>query len=307
MNTARIGRAAAFWSSVLEGVDAPTPLTIDLPPDSRTQANEVNIRHACDCAARNSDPAFWVAAWALLLGRYANEDKVLFGHGADGKVRPVLAVLDWQQAFSAWPGELASWLRKSQSFPYQSIEELKAAYTSIPSSSSMVESVIVGPGQTIGDFAATIVVRIEDSGFSIDFDSRRLERDAVRRLATHLETLATSVLDDPEGSLIDAVLLPQDEYNRVVVEWNATEVDFPADKCLHQLFEDQVALQPEAPAVTYDGRTLAYQELNWRANQIAHRLLELGVKPDTAVGISLHRSIDMTAALMGNLVGAPVV
>ena len=51
--------------------------------------------------------------------------------------------------------------------------------------------------------------------------------------------------------------------------------------------------------MTYDGRTLAYQELNWRANQIAHRLLELGVKPDTAVGISLHRSIDMTAALMG--------
>ena len=99
-------------------------------------------------------------------------------------------------------------------------------------------------------------------------------------------------------------LLPQlteSERRRLLVEWNDTHADYPADRCVHQLFEDQAYRTPDATAVVFEGRQLTYRELNARANQVAHYLLKLGVGPDALVGICIDRSLDMLAGLLGIL------
>ena len=91
------------------------------------------------------------------------------------------------------------------------------------------------------------------------------------------------------------------ERHQLLVEWNATEAEYPADKTLVQLFEEQVERSPEAVAVVYEGSQLTYRELNARANQLAHYLQARDVGPESRVGIWMERSLEMMVALMGTL------
>ncbi len=86
-----------------------------------------------------------------------------------------------------------------------------------------------------------------------------------------------------------------------MVEWNDTEADYPKDKCIHQLFEEQAERTPDAVAVVYEDQQLTYRELNARANQLAHYLKKLGVGPDVLVGICVERSLEMIVGLLGIL------
>ncbi|MBD9653174.1 amino acid adenylation domain-containing protein, partial [Ensifer sp. ENS09] len=93
-----------------------------------------------------------------------------------------------------------------------------------------------------------------------------------------------------------------DEERRLLLEtWNQTAADYPSEKCIHELFEEQVAKTPEATAVVYDGQSLSYGELNARANRLAHYLIDAGVKPDTRVGICVERSPAMVVGLLAIL------
>ena len=85
------------------------------------------------------------------------------------------------------------------------------------------------------------------------------------------------------------------------MSWNDTGTAFPTDKCVHELFEEQVARTPDAVAVVFEGEELNYAQLNARANRLAHYLRELGVKPDERVAICLERSFDMIIALLAVL------
>jgi amino acid adenylation domain-containing protein len=101
----------------------------------------------------------------------------------------------------------------------------------------------------------------------------------------------------------EAELPPLDEAerHRVLVEWNATEADFPQGKCVQELIEAQVALTPEATAVVCEGQRLTYGELNARANRLAHHLRLLGVRPDDRVAICVERSLEMVVGLLAIL------
>ena len=88
------------------------------------------------------------------------------------------------------------------------------------------------------------------------------------------------------------------ERHRVLVEWNATEADYPQDKCVHELVEAQVARTPDAIAVVCDSERLTYAELNASANRLAHHLRALGVRPDDRVAICAERSLEMVVGLV---------
>jgi amino acid adenylation domain-containing protein len=89
------------------------------------------------------------------------------------------------------------------------------------------------------------------------------------------------------------------ERHRLLVQWNDTQTDYPRDRCVHQFFEEQVERTPGATALVFENRRWTYHELNNRANQLAHRLLRLGVGPEVLVGICLERSPEMVAGLLG--------
>ncbi|WP_032810631.1 AMP-binding protein, partial [Acinetobacter vivianii] len=91
-------------------------------------------------------------------------------------------------------------------------------------------------------------------------------------------------------------VLPSVEREQVLYGWNATEVAYPQDRCLHELFEEQVSRTPDAPAVIVEEETLNYRELNERANRLAHHLRSRGVGPDERVALCAERSIGMVVA-----------
>ena len=104
-----------------------------------------------------------------------------------------------------------------------------------------------------------------------------------------------------DASVALTPLAEQTDLHRVLVEWNNTGAEFPADKCVHELVEGQVSLAPDSLAIVQEERTLTYGELNERANQLAHYLQKKGVGPDAVVGICLKRSPELMIALLGVL------
>jgi amino acid adenylation domain-containing protein len=126
-----------------------------------------------------------------------------------------------------------------------------------------------------------------------------------RRICEYMHTALASLTDALErapGSAIGRLtVLPAKEREQLLYEWNATEVEYPRDECLHELFEEQVERTPEAVALVFEKEKLSYAELNQRANQLAHYLRKLGVKPDDLIGVCMERSVEMVVALLGVL------
>ena len=123
----------------------------------------------------------------------------------------------------------------------------------------------------------------------------------ITRMLGHFQTLLEGIVANPEQKLSDLPLLTAAERHTLLVEWNNTQVDYPKDICIHQLFEAQVERTPEAVAVVFEDQQLTYRELNRRANQVAHHLRSLDVAPDTLVGICVERSLEMVVGLLGIL------
>ncbi len=123
----------------------------------------------------------------------------------------------------------------------------------------------------------------------------------MQRLLGHFQTLLEGVVADPDRRLSALPFLSEAERRLVLDEWSGGRAVYPADACLHQLFEQQVRHTPDAVAVTFGRYNLTYAELNRRANHVAHRLRALGVGPETLVGVCLERSADLVVGLLGVL------
>jgi amino acid adenylation domain-containing protein len=96
-------------------------------------------------------------------------------------------------------------------------------------------------------------------------------------------------------------VLSAQERHRLLVEFNDTAVPYPADRCVHELFEDQVRQVPDAVAVASDEGILRYSELNERANRLAHHLIALGVQPGEIIAVYVERSHDLLVGLFAAL------
>ena len=136
---------------------------------------------------------------------------------------------------------------------------------------------------------------------SFEYNTDLFDGTTISRMTGHLETLLQGIVNDPDQKLSDLPLLTDSEKQQILVEWNDTKTEYPSDKCIHQLFEQQVARSPDAIAIVYDDQQLSYGELNRRANQLAHYLRTLGVGPEVPVGVCMERSIDVVVAILGTL------
>ncbi|MEG4292485.1 amino acid adenylation domain-containing protein [Microcoleus sp. C2C3] len=133
---------------------------------------------------------------------------------------------------------------------------------------------------------------------SWEYNSDLFEADTIARMTLHFQTLLETIVSDPNQKVGELPLLTESERHQLLVEWNNTQVDYPGDKCLHQLFEQQVERTPDAIALIFENQKLTYQELNQRANKIAHYLKTLDVKPDVLVGICMERSLEMVIGIL---------
>lgn len=149
----------------------------------------------------------------------------------------------------------------------------------------------------------TLMMTETESGLTaeLEYSSLLFDRPTIQRLVGHFVVLLEGIVTNPQQPISHLPLLTVAEQRQLLVEWNSTQVDYPRDKGIHQLFEDQVLRTPDAIAVVFAEQQLTYQELNCRANQLAHYLQSLGIKPESLVGISVERSLEMVIGLLGIL------
>ncbi|MBD2309017.1 amino acid adenylation domain-containing protein [Chroococcidiopsis sp. FACHB-1243] len=163
------------------------------------------------------------------------------------------------------------------------------------------------------NFDLSLSMRETQQGLLAKFEYNKNLFDAatITRMAGHFQTLLWAIVGDREPSISELPLLTEAERHQLLVEWNRTQIEYPQDKCIHQLFEAQVERTPEAVAVVFvDAHSaasrrvdkhLTYRELNHRANQVARYLRSLGVGTEVLVGICVDRSLDTIVGLLGIL------
>lgn len=285
------------------------------------------------------------AAWALLLSRYSGEEDVVFGTvvsgrppelmGAESVVGlfvnplPVRVKIDPQDFILSCLKELQAQQVEARQYEYSPLVQVQG-WSEVPRSLPLFESLVVFENYPSDASLQEKIhnLKVENIRFwettnypltvmampgaeltlKIIFDCSYFEDSAIARMLGHLQTLLEGMTANPERKLSELPLLSAAERQQLLVQWNDTEADYPKNASIHELFAAQTERTPDAVAAICENEQLTYRELNAKANQIAHYLQSLGVKPGVLVGICLERSLSMLVAILGILkVGAAYV
>ncbi|WP_432809665.1 amino acid adenylation domain-containing protein [Pantanalinema sp. GBBB05] len=150
------------------------------------------------------------------------------------------------------------------------------------------------------DLTLAVEEEIDHLSVEIEYSTDLFEPETISRIAGHFQTLLAGITTNVEQRISQLPLLTPTEQQQWQA-WNQTQVEYPLEICLHQWIEAQVERTPEAISVDFAGQQLTYQDLNQRANQLAHYLQQQGVQPDGLVGICLERSLELVVGLLGIL------
>ncbi|NMZ08064.1 non-ribosomal peptide synthase/polyketide synthase [Pseudomonas proteolytica] len=134
-----------------------------------------------------------------------------------------------------------------------------------------------------------------------EYDAACFAPATIATLAGHFQNLVHAMLEQPQARIGELPMLSAEERGQQLAQWNATAVHYANAAPVHVLFADQAERLPHAVAVEFGEQQLTLDQLNRRANQLAHKLLELGVGPNTCVGLGLERSLEMVIALLAVL------
>jgi amino acid adenylation domain-containing protein len=134
---------------------------------------------------------------------------------------------------------------------------------------------------------------------NVQFATDLFDEATIDRLIEHFVTLLQGIAAHPDCGVSVLPCLSDAELSRLTAECTGTAADGPRDRCVHDLVAAQAAKTPDAVAVVFEDRSLTYGELDRRANQLAHRLIELGSGPEAVVGLCMERSLEMVVALLG--------
>lgn len=135
----------------------------------------------------------------------------------------------------------------------------------------------------------------------IEYNADLFDAAPIRRMIGHFQTLLEGAVAHPDQRLSRLPLLTDAEQHQLLIEWNDTGAEFPKEKFIHELIEEQVERTPDAVAVVFEEEQLTYRQLNDCANQLAAQLREFGVGPNVRVGLCVERSLEMMVGLLGIL------
>jgi amino acid adenylation domain-containing protein len=334
----RAGRE--FWRDGCRAIDFGSLNSIALPLERKSEAGfelgSVSLERPAGLEAsastlKTSVENVLLAAWNALLFRVAGQAELTVGCEFDGRryvelesalgplarTLPIRASVRADATFkklveqtTAATGEARNW---QESFSWSQAGFADTEAPLLPFAFAYQEL----SGQSAGDmkFGVERIVVVGErfklrlngvrrgSGIELEFqyDASRMERGAVERIAGYYLNLLAAAVANPETVVAKLPLLSENERKQLLVEWNATAAEFPASKCLHELFEAQAARVPGRVAVRCGETALTYGELNERANQLGHYLRKHGVGPDRPVGLCLERSAETMVAVLAIL------
>ncbi|HIK08630.1 MAG TPA: amino acid adenylation domain-containing protein [Trichormus sp. M33_DOE_039] len=133
-----------------------------------------------------------------------------------------------------------------------------------------------------------------------EYSTELFDADTIAHMAEHWQVILESIVTNIESKISDLSLLTTKEQ-QLLINWNATSREYPTHECIHELFTAQVERTPDAIALIFGEQAFTYQEINIKANQLAHYLQTLAVKPETPVGICMERSPEMLIGMLAIL------
>ncbi|MDR0268154.1 non-ribosomal peptide synthetase [Paenibacillus sp.] len=133
------------------------------------------------------------------------------------------------------------------------------------------------------------------------YDEDRSDKDFIIQVIEHLDQLFSIVLNQADLELGQVEMLPELHRNKLLFDFNNTVAEYPQNKTMHELFEEQVERTPDHVAVVFENKQLTYRELNQQSNQLARTLQSHGVQTGQLVGIMAERSLEMIVGLFGIL------
>ncbi|MBX4267619.1 amino acid adenylation domain-containing protein, partial [Clostridium estertheticum] len=151
------------------------------------------------------------------------------------------------------------------------------------------------------DFTLSAIEIGEEIVFNMEYCTKLYKRETIERMIEHFVNILKAVAADTKIKLSEIELITEEEKHKLLYEFNDTKADYPREKTIHELFEEQVEKSPESIAVVYEGKKLTYKELNEKSNRVARILREKGVKADSIVGIMVERSLEMMIGIIGIL------
>ncbi|MEL6780525.1 MAG: condensation domain-containing protein, partial [Cyanobacteria bacterium J06597_16] len=243
---------------------------------------------------------------------------------------PLRSQLSPTEPLLPWLQDLQQTQRDRETYSYSLLADLQT-WSDVPSGTPLFESLLVFENYPISIEAATssldtglslrdgqgyeqtnypltlVVIPGESIQLSCRYDTQRISEAIATRLLGHLEVVLRSFIESPEQPLGHIPVLTAAEQRQLNEMAQGEVVRIPAD-CVHQQFEKQAAKTSDSTAMTFSAgldanvqATLSYQQLNQRANKIAHALKGQGVTPGSRVGLCLERSVDMVASLLAIL------
>ncbi|MBW4611883.1 MAG: amino acid adenylation domain-containing protein [Desmonostoc vinosum HA7617-LM4] len=280
----------------------------------------------------SSTSVFLLACWQILLWRLTKQPEIIIGKACDGReyaelhdalglfakwlpIRSQLntnlcfkevvelaqkvieAAEEWQDYFVA--EKLIEQPEKGIVFPFGfEFVEFSQQFS--------VDEVVFSLEQQytcIEPFKVKLVCLQNNDSLLIEFhyDTNLYSTTAIQNLAEQFQTLLFSAIANPEVAISKLAILSAIAQHQLLLEFNNTQTDYPLNKCIHQLFAEQVAKTPNHLAVVFEQEQLTYTQLNARANKIARYLQKLGVGPEVIVAVYLERSLHTITAMLGIL------
>ncbi len=278
-------------------------------------------------------------AWAFLLSRYSRSEQVVFGATVSGRppeipgvetilglfinTLPVHIRLDKNQTVLDWLQEIQIQQAETREFEYTPLVEIQK-WSDVPNDQPLFKSIVVFENYPVGEalsgqqesslsisglssfertnFPLTVVAAPGTSlAIDIAYETDKFEYETIRRIFEHLEHIFNSFLSKPDEKLGNIDLLTEKEKHTILIDWNSGTLDFPGNHSIPALFEEQVLRIPEQTAIRFENQELTFKQLNTRANQLAHLLIQNGVRTETIVGVLLERSIEMVVAALAVL------
>ncbi len=321
--------------------DRPRPTVQTYRGATQTFTLNTDLTEKLQTLSRNSGTTLFMtlqAAFATLLYRYSGQSDILMGSPIANRNRSEIESLigffvntlvlrtrlEDNPSFEQLLGQVRETTLKAyehQDVPFEQVVEALKPQRSLSHSplfqvmfvlqnAPMGELELPGctwcelhPESTIAKFDLTLSMSETDRGLvgSWEYNTDLFDESTIERMAAHFQNLLSAIVENPQRAVAELPLLSEAERHQLLTEWNDTATEYPQDKCIHQLFEEQVEKIPDAVAVVFENQQLTYQQLNQRANQLAHHLQSKGVGPEVLVGICVERSIEMVVGLLGIL------
>ncbi|MCU0532504.1 MAG: amino acid adenylation domain-containing protein [Hydrococcus sp. Prado102] len=278
-----------------------------------------------------------LAAFATLLSRYSRQEDIIIGSPIANRNRSEIEALigffvntlvlrldlqgnpsfvelldrTRQIAIDAYAHQdvpfeqLVEELQPERSLSYPPLFQVGFALENVPMGSLELPGLTLAPLEfesVTAKYDLTLSIKETQSELigSWEYNSDLFDAATIARMVKHFQTLLEGIAANPQQRISQLSFLSESERHQLLVEWNDTQVEY-AQKCIHQLFEEQVEQTPDAVAVVFEDRQLTYRELNSRANQLAHYLQGLGVGAEVLVGICVDRSLETIVGLLGIL------